>query len=256
MEQSLFVELIHRTKSILDTISKLTQLSRVKSGDREFGEFFYKAVTKEIEKHNLLLNTFLKYIESTTPILKRDTLNKLIDKVLSQHQAQLEEKKTKVLKNYEKDLPETIVPDEQLIFILDSLLQYAMVLMPADGTIEFLTKSVVAPGTTPGTTIEEKEFFKSNGKFIKTVMTFTGYRKPIEQSEKRLEASSSQEGALSDLVYRLVDMIVKKNHGTIKFEIDERESKNTISLKFPVERRRVVYYHTDERVNLKSTAGT
>jgi len=239
MEQSLFVELIHRTKSLLDTISKLTQLSRVKSGDREFGEFFHKAVTKEIEKHNLLLNTFLKYIESTTPILKRDTLNKLIEKVLSRHQAQLEEKKTKVLKRYEKDLPETIVPDEQLIFILDSLLQYAMALMPADGTIEFLTKSVVVPGTS----IEDKEFFKRNEIYIEIVVIFTSHKKLIEQSEKRLEVLSSQEGALSDLVYRLVDMIVKKNHGTIKFEIDERESKNTISLKFPVERRKVVYYH-------------
>ena len=239
MEQSLFVELIHRTKSLLDTISKLTQLSRVKSGDREFGEFFYKAITKEIEKHNLLLNTFLKYIESTTPILKRDTVNKLIEKVLRQHQVQLDEKRTNLLKEYEKDLPETIVPDEQLIFILDSLLQYAMALMPADGTIEFLTKSVVVPGTS----IEDKEFFKRNGIYIEIVVIFTSHKKLIEQSEKRLEVSSSQEGALSDLVYRLVDMIVKKNHGTIKFEIDERESKNTISLKFPVERRRVVYYH-------------
>lgn len=256
MEQSLFVELIHRTKSLLDTISKLTQLSRVKTGDREFGEFFHKAVTKEIEKHNLLLNTFLKYIESTTPILKRDTLNKLIEKALSRHQAQIEGKKIKVFKKYERDLPETIVPDEQLIFILDSLLQYAMALMPGDGMIELLTRSVVAPETTPGNTIEDKEFFRRNGKYIETVVTFTGSRKPIQQSEKRLEPSLSQEGVLSDLVYRLVDMIVKKNHGTIKFEIDERESKNTISLKFPVERRRVVYYHTDKQINLESTAGT
>ena len=77
MERSLFIELIHRTKGILDTIIKLTQLSRGKFGDREFGEFFYKAITKDIEKHNLLLNTFLKYIELTTPIPKRDTINKL-----------------------------------------------------------------------------------------------------------------------------------------------------------------------------------
>ncbi|HSB05872.1 MAG TPA: hypothetical protein VLK23_11825 [Thermodesulfobacteriota bacterium] len=243
MEQSLFVELIHRTISTLDTISKLTQLSRVKSGDREFGEFFHKAVTKEIEKHNLLLNTFLKYIESTTPILKRETINKLIEKVLKQHQAQFEEKRTKIVKRYERELPEIIVPDEQLIFILDSLLQYAIPFLPADGTMEFLTRSVVVPGITPGATTEEKEFFKRNGKHVEIGVSFTSYKKPIEQSEKKLEVSSPQEEAFSDLVYKLVDMIVRKNRGTIKFEIDERESKNTISLKFPVERRRVVYYH-------------
>jgi two-component sensor histidine kinase len=73
MEQSLFVELIHRTKSILDTISKLTQLSRVKSGDREFGEFFYKAVTRL--RNIILLNTFLVY---RINIDLKDTLKTLI----------------------------------------------------------------------------------------------------------------------------------------------------------------------------------
>jgi hypothetical protein len=75
MEQSLFIELIHRTKVVLNTINKLTVLSREKSGDKQFMEFFYSAVNRDIEKHNQLLNTYLKYIESTTPIPKRDTVN-------------------------------------------------------------------------------------------------------------------------------------------------------------------------------------
>ena len=38
-----------------------------------------------------------------------------------------------MFKKFDMDLPETIVPDEQLRFILDSLLQYTIALMPSDG---------------------------------------------------------------------------------------------------------------------------
>ena len=132
MEQSLFIELIHRTKAALHTINKLTQLSREKFGDKEFREFFYKTISNDIEKNNLLLNTFLKYIESTTPIPKKNTLIKLIEEVLKRHQVPLEQKRIKILKTFGENLPETIVPDEQLKFIFDSLLQFVIVLMPSD----------------------------------------------------------------------------------------------------------------------------
>ncbi|OGP86821.1 MAG: hypothetical protein A2156_13035 [Deltaproteobacteria bacterium RBG_16_48_10] len=240
MERPLFIELIHRTKSILGTIDKLAQLSRGKFSDREFGDFFYKAVTKDIEKHNLLLNTFSKYIESTTPILKRDTVNRLIEEVLKKHQVRLEEKKTKIFKKFEKDLPETMAPDEQLKFILDSLLQYAMALMPADGNIEVLTQSVLVPGEA----LKDQESFKKNGKYIEIIIAYTGYKTPMEQSGKGLGVPSPQEDVSSDLVYRLVDMIAKKNQGTIKYEVDERESKYKISLQLPVERRKAVFYQS------------
>ena len=242
MEEPLFIELIHQTKSVLNTIGRLAQLSRGKFIDREFGEFFSKAITKDIEKHNLVLNTFLNYIASTTPIPKRGTVNKIIEEVLKKHQVQLEEKRTKIFREFEKNLPETTVPDEQLKFILDSLVQYVVALTPSDGGMKFLTKSCVLPG---GAT-EEKEFFKKNGKYVEILVAFTGQKRLIEQPGKELGVPSPQEEVLADLVYRLVDMIVKKNQGTIKFEADERESQNRIVLKFPVERRKVVFYHLDK----------
>ena len=129
MERTLFIELIQRTKVVLNTIDKLAQLSQEKFGDKNFRELFYKTISNDIDNHNLLLNTFLKYIESTTPIPKKDTLIKLIEDVLKRHKVRLEKKRIKILKQFEEDLPETIVPDEQLEFILDSLLQYVLVLM-------------------------------------------------------------------------------------------------------------------------------
>ena len=245
MEQSLFVELIHRTKSVLSIIEKLTQMSRGKFGDREFGEFFYKAVTKDIENHNVLLNVFLKYIDSTTPIPKKGTVNKLIEETIKMNQAHLEQRKARVFRKLEEDLPETPVPDEQLGFILDSLLQCAMALIPPGGLIEFITRSIVLPGDSIG----DKEPFKRNGKYLEIVIAFARVKRSMEQTSKETSGASPQEEALSNLVYKLVEVIVKRNQGTIKSEADERESKNTISLKLPVERRKAVYYHlTNEKM--------
>jgi hypothetical protein len=237
MEQSLFIELIHCTKGTLDSIKNLAQLSRGKLTDKEYGEFLYKAITKDIEEHNLLLNTFLKYIESTTPITKRDTVGKLIEEVLKKHHLRLEEKKVKIFKKYEKDLPEAIVPDKQLIFILDSVLQYAIALVSSDGNIELSARSIILPREG----VKDQEYFKRNGKFIEIMVVFTSYR---EEPGKGLGVFSPKERVASDLIFRLVEIVAKMNQGAIRFEVDETESKHRILVRFPTERRKMVYYQT------------
>ncbi|MGD0915257.1 MAG: hypothetical protein ABSB22_02260 [Thermodesulfobacteriota bacterium] len=238
MERSLFIELIRRTQSAFDSIKNFSQLSRGKFSDKEFGEFFNKVITKDVEKQNLLLNTFLRYIESTTPIIKRDTVSRLIEEALKRHYLRLEEKKARIFKKFEKDLPEAIVPDEQLRFILDSVLQYAIALMPSHGSVEFLARSIVLPREGVG----DQEFFKRNEKSVEIMVVFTGYGESKEESEKGLGVPIAKEEVVSDLVLRLVDMVVKMNQGTMQFEVDETESKHRIVLKFPQERRKVVHY--------------
>jgi len=236
MEEPLFIELIHRTKSVLNTIGKLTQLTRGKFVDREFGDFFAKAIARDIEKHNLLLNTFLNYIASTTLIPKRGTVNKIIEEVLKRRLVHLEGKRTKIFREFEKDLPETVVPDDQLRFIMDSLLQYAIALMPPGGNIKFLTRSFGLPGEA----IADKGFFRKSWKYVEILVDFSSQKKPLEQFGRAPGGRSPQEETLAGLVYRLVDMIVRKNEGAMKFEVDERESKNKIVLRFPAERRKLV----------------
>ena len=45
-----------------------------------------------------------------------------------------------------------------------------------------------------------------------------------------------------DFGLRLVDEIVRQNREMMKFEVDEITPKTVISLKFPVDRRKVVHY--------------
>jgi hypothetical protein len=239
MEWPLFIELIHHMKSTLDSIKKYTQLSRGRFSDKEFGEFFYRMITKEIEKNDLLVNSFLNYVKVTTPIPKKGTVNTLIEEVLKKHQVRLEENKTKIFRNFEKDLPETIVPDEQLRFILNSILQYAMASMRSDGNIEFLTKSSALQKES-----SEEAVFKDESKSVEILVVFTSHKKPMEKPIQESRAPAPKEEFVSDVLLRLVDATVKMNRGVTRLEVDETKAKRSVFLKLPAERRQVVCYES------------
>ena len=231
MERSFFVELIHQTRSTLGSIKKFTGLSRGKFDEKEFGEIFYRMITRDIEKNDLMLEVFLNYIKATTPIRKKGTVNTLIKEVLRKHYVRLEEKKIKIFRNFEEDLPETIIPGEQMRFILESVLQYAVAMMPLDGSLELSTKSVVLQKEMA----EDQASFRKNGNFIEVLMAFI-------YSKEAKEKKTFQKEVVPNLMLRLVDDIVERNQGMIKFKLDETKGKMSISLISPIERRRVVHY--------------
>ena len=234
---SFFVDLIQRIKNSLASIKNYTQISRGKFSDREFGEYYYRKVTTDIEKMDMVLNSLLDYIKVHTPIRKMNTIHNIIEEMLKKHQAKLEEKGIKVLKKLEKDLPETIVPDEQLKYIIGSVLQYALALTPPNWNLGLSTRSFI-----PGKEASEVEsLFKKDGKYIEISVVFPGYQRP---SEPVLEMATLQKEEASDLILRFVKEVVLRNQGTMKMGADEKKTKTYIFLRFPVERRKVVYYQS------------
>jgi hypothetical protein len=232
MDRSLLIGLVHRTKSILDSIEDLSLRSREKFIDKESGEFFYRGLRGDIDKIDLLMTCFLNYIKSTTPIIKKDTVNTFIDAVLGKNRAALEEKKIRIMRRSEKELPETIAPDEQMTFILDTVLQYAMASTPSGGLIEFITKSFVPPKTTG------EEWARD----IEIMVTFTHYQRPGEQLMKEPGSPFPQKGDGLDLLLQLVYVIVQKNQGTMEYEPGENKGKSSIVLRLPADRRKAVRY--------------
>jgi nitrogen-specific signal transduction histidine kinase len=79
---SFFIDLIHRIKNTLGTIRDYTKISRGKFSDKEFGEYFYRAVTEDVEKIDMVLDGLINYIKLNTPIRKTDTVHHLIEEVL------------------------------------------------------------------------------------------------------------------------------------------------------------------------------
>jgi len=137
-----YVELFNRVKASLAAMQAYAFILRDNSKDKELGEHFYKIVNADIEKTVSLLNCFNDYVNFSTPTIKSDTVNMLVEEMISKHMGQFEEKRVKIIKKqFEKDLPETILPDEQLRYILNSTIECVLLSVPPGGSVGFLTRS-------------------------------------------------------------------------------------------------------------------
>jgi hypothetical protein len=234
----LLVDLIHSTKGILEDIRDLSRLSREQFVDKDFENFFYKQISSDIDQIDLLLDGFLSYVRATTPVARKDTLNTLIEEVLRKYQHTLEERKIGVFKNLEKELPETVVPDEHMAFIVDSIVQYAIVVMPFGGNIIFSTESSsVAPRPTCAAPVT------TGGDYSRKSVEITAvYQGSDEQLRTELKPRSVQRETAMNLLLRLVRILVRENKGTMEHEADETKARGYIVLKFSSDRRRGVHY--------------
>ena len=225
---------------MLESIQKLTHLSQSRWSDKELGTFLHRMITEDIRKSGLLLDGLLSYFRVTAPIKRTGTVNTLIEEVLEKNRAQLKEKEVKLFKKLEKDLPETVIPDKPLGFILSSLLQYAVVYMSSHETLGFLTRSLVLEEPPP-----EQALFGKRGGYVEIILFFTGRKKPGGPFVKEMESRAFQMEDSLDLIIRMVEETVRRNRGVMKFRGHEKEGKFSISLEFPVERRRVFYDPND-----------
>ncbi len=193
-------------------------------------------LAKEIEIGDLLLTTLLHYIKSGTHIEKANTVHTLIKQVLTKYRAQLEEKSIKTTETFEENLPETVVPDEQLKYILNSVLLYAVASTLPDGNIEFLTRSPNTRSDTGG----DQAFFVKGGRYIEIRLVVSSMVSPARWSGRVMEGIPSLERDPGfDLLLRLAKEVVLRNQGVMQLETDEEKARMIISLGFPVERRKV-----------------
>jgi hypothetical protein len=239
-EEVLLAGWIPYVKSRLESIQKLTQLSRDRLSDKELAEFLHRRITEHIRGSGLLLDSLLSYFQVTTPIKKRETVNILIGEVLKKNQAQLKEKEVKLFKKLERDLPEIIIPEEPLKFVLKSILQYGVTSMPVHETLGLSTRSFFLQKPPP-----EQALFGRGGQHVEITLFFTGCKKPVEPLQEGTESKAVQKEDRLDLLLKMVNETVRRNRGVMKLHRDEKEAKLSISLEFPVERRRAFYHSND-----------
>ncbi len=228
-----FIDLIDQFKDTLKNLKNFTRIFQEKFNDREFGVYLNRVIADDIKKIELVQNSLLTYIRINNPIIKTNTVNILIEEELKKYQTELEEKKIRLFKTLEKNLPEIAVPDDQLRYILSCVLQYVMALIGANGNLGLFTKHF---------TSQRDAGENQEGRLIEILIVYSGYKKPAEQPGPPLGISPHQKEKILDLALRLVDEIVQRNRGMMKFEEDEKKGKTVVSLRFPVERRKVVYY--------------
>ena len=233
-----FIELVHRIKNPLVSIKTFTQLLREKFNDAEFREYFYRIVTEDIDKIDSVLDGLLNYIKINTPIRKMNTVHTILEEILRKYERPFEEKKIKLFKKFQKNLPETILHDEQLRYVLNSIVKYATPSIPPDGSIGFLTKSCDLQKETG----DAKALSEREGRWIEILIIFTGYKRSTERLETALGTESFAQEETIELELRLVKEIIRKNRGIMRLEVSEKRPRTLISIRLPVERREVVYY--------------
>ena len=232
------MEMVHRIKNPLVSVKTFTQLLRENFNDEEFRDQFYKVVCEDIEKIDSLLNGLLNYVRIDMPIDKRNTVHLVLEKVLEAHKPQIKDRQIRIFRKYERSLPETTIHEEQLRYVLRSVLQHVISFTPPKGSIGFLTKSLNTQKEIDGNPILRKEI----GGYIEILIVFTGHIEPSDALKGLVRDSGSQHEEEIELELRLIKGIVRKNRGEITFDVDEKKVKTLISLKFPIERRKVTYY--------------
>jgi hypothetical protein len=232
------IELVHRIKNTLASLKKFTLISADKFDDKELRRQSLNGVTEDIKKIDSVLNSLLNYISINAPIVKTDTLHLILEGILEANEKPLQKKNIKIFKKLEKDLPETSMHDEQVRFILNSILQYAILSTPPHGTIGFLIKSLDGQRET----LDKKISPKNNGSYIEVDIGFIGNNKSSRQSERVSGTAHDSKEEAIQLILELVKEIIQKNCGTMTFQVDKKKPRTLITLRLPIERRKVIYF--------------
>ena len=145
---SFIIELAGSIKNTLSSIYHASVLTMEKFDDADIRKRSHNQIRSDIRRIDSVLNSLLNYININTPIERTNSLCIILEEILEANDKQLREKNIKIVKKCEENLPETYVHNEQVRFILHSVLQYVIFLTPRNETIGFLLKALDFQDTT------------------------------------------------------------------------------------------------------------
>jgi len=240
---SFILDLIPEVKKQLAAIRHVTSFSVHRLGEEAFRAAYQKNISEKIVQIDSVLNSLLNYIHINTPVFKKNTLHVILEEILEANEKQLREKKIRVFRKVEKELPDTYIHDEQMKYILNTLLQFVILSSPPNGSIGFLLR---VPGVDQGEG-QSRDITGTQDGMIEVLIGFNPDQLPEDSPESLPQSSKIRKDEITGLILKLAEEILKKNRGTLNWEVDGKRSKSLIIVKLPIERRKVVYY---ERINL------
>jgi len=234
------IKVLQDIKKAVVSIYEISLLSIEKSDNDEIRKYSWKAMTQGFNKILSVVNMLSSYIHVASPIIKRNTIHRILEEVLESNEKTLHTKHIVLMKNFDKELPETIFHDEQVRFIISSVLQYAILLVPANGSMEIVTKFVENDQKGQGLT----SVVPLRNKYSEISIFSSYHEQAFNESADAAESSGIEKNGTSDFILQLVKEIIQRNKGMIEFQLDQVKSRTHISLRFPAERRQVAYYRS------------
>jgi signal transduction histidine kinase len=231
------LEALRDIKKAVGSIYKIGLLSMEKSDNIEDREHSWKAMTQGFDQIVSIVNMLSSYINVTSPIVKKNTLHCILEEILESNEKELRARQIELKKTLGEELPETIFQDEQVRFILNLVLQYAILSTPSGGCIEIVTQLVDTEKEQDLSSIDPLR-----NKYSEILISSSHPNHPSNESRGAPEVPKIERDGTSHFILRLVRELIRRNQGMIDFQRDQMKSRTCISLKFPVERRRVFYY--------------
>jgi len=225
---ALFADLFRNIKENLERMKSFAHLSREKFGDAEYGDYFCKTISEDIAKTGAVLNSLANYLKINSPLPGTNTVRFILEETLKSYEDTLQEKKIRVFKKqFAENLPETSLHEEQLRFILNSILQYAVPSTPPRGRIGFLVRSFDG----------DKPLLQRDEKYIEILAGFTGYQNESQLLESTTGYPVSPQKVSDDFILHLAKEIIGMNRGSMEIRVDDEKLITLISLVLPTEKR-------------------
>jgi len=232
----LVANLARRIKKTIVEIRGLTESSQGRFKDPAFGQNFYRSMTEHIYNSETDLNCFLDYLRIKSPVRQTNMIHVVLEEALEKHKKKLMDKGIRVFrKQFGKDLPNASVHIEELRFILNWVLAYAINSAAPNQSISLLTRSLEAQ--------EANEAMRSpqqrGTRCVEIVIASGHYEDMSEQAEVPPKIKTAHNEGERSWILPLVDEIVQKNRGSLKLSEGRLRM---VSLILPIERRKLVYY--------------
>lgn len=235
----LLLELLDRTRGSLAAMKTLAFYSRENFKNPELGDYFYRVVSEDIEKTISLLDCFCEYLNVNTPVKKVDTIHKMIEEILAENQQELVNKEIKIIrKQFDPQLPETTLTDEQLRFIFNSIFQYLLFSTTQRGRIGIMTRSI-DPEDWRG---EQKALLQKNQKYIEVLIVSTQLDLKRDPMEIVPSLPKEEHERKMDIFLQLVKKTLEKNRGLMEAKWDAQKRMTILSVVLPIERRNVFQF--------------
>jgi hypothetical protein len=231
------VEMLRDIKKTVGSIYKFGLLSTEKSDNNEDREHSRMAMTKAYDHIVSTVDMLSSYIHATSPIPKKNTIHCILEEILESNEKKLHVRQIELKKTLCEELPETIFQDEQVRFILNLVLQYVILSTPCGGTIETVTQFIGHQKEQDLSTVDPLK-----SRYSEIVISSSCPKSSLNESLGAPEVPKIERDGTSQFILRLVREMVRRNHDTIDFQMDQTKSRTRISLRFAVERRRMAYY--------------
>ena len=149
--------LAHEIRNPLVSVQTFLQLLPERYEDEEFRTQFHALACDEISRLNLLMEELLAFARPSEPNLRLTSLNDTIDKMLMLVGSECKKKGIEIIKDFSDNISEVVMDREQLKQVLMNLFLNAIQAMPAGGSLEVRTVSLVSSGKSDFVQIEVKD---------------------------------------------------------------------------------------------------